>query len=186
MIAIIFVLIINCLIIKALIKEGVDKEFHDKVFKYSIIAAIAIPVYFFAFFVPNIVIQGDKDIYSKVEYSSTGKIYDVMVTYDIDVEEVEAGEDKYRNIISMYPKAIHWSNGGTSYNSDGWYDTEGSWVYFLDQERKEYEVLIPEVEFNYKDQLESVGTITILVVTGAFVTSLFIAKKHYDYLNLTR
>ena len=133
------------------------QKIDDKIYYVSIITAIFIPIFVFAYIVPDIVIEGYHKEYTNI-VSSSGKTYSVMVEFYIYENESSHydGDDEYISYTTLYiPRTIYWSNGGQSYDSyhdDG--GEIGDTVDFMDQEGHEYEVIIPKMNFAYEEQLE--------------------------------
>ena len=171
-IAVPFVCIENIYVLWTTIKSK-DNSIDYYHFIACVVAVILIPIILFAFYIPNIVLTGEKDIYTQVK-SSTGKEYDVMVLFDIRYEETEDEKHKF----FYYPLTIKWSNGGECRNQLDEYGELGDWVDFEDQEGKEYEVKVSEPSYTFMEQLYALGTFDKIVYIVSFGSSLTIVIKY--------
>ena len=153
------------------------QEVDYKVYYVSIITAIIIPIFVFAYIVPNIIIDGYHKEYTNI-ISSSGITYTVMVEFYIYENEYSHydGDNEYISYAILYsPRTIFWSNGGQSY--DDYHDDGGEvgdMVDFVDQEGHEYEVLIPKMNFTYKEQLKKLSLFDKSFYLLIFSTSITI------------
>lgn len=159
------------------------QEIDDKVYYVSIITAIFIPIFVFAYIVPNIIIDGYHKEYTNIT-SSSGKTYTVMVEFYIYENEYSHydGDDEYISSTIFYiPRTIYWSNGGRSY--DDYHDEggeAGDIVDFVDQEGHEYEILIPKMNFTYEEQLKKLSKFDksfYLLIFSASITIISLKNK---------
>lgn len=154
------------------------KTITKNVFIISLIIFIITPLFFFFYLVPNQTIEGQRNIYSQISHYSTKQekdlVYNVMVTYDIFVED---------NQTYLMPLSINWSNGGSCHQDEGDYGKSGEVVTLIAQDDEKYKITLPTVEYDYVEQLKNVNiALTILCVlvfvyTGYNVFTYLVNKK---------
>lgn len=157
----------------------------DWMFKASAVFAIASPLLFFAYMVPNSTIECNKDIVSTVYQN--GNTWLVPVTYEIFNDERNTEyTDYYDNsgsfeyyVMCLKPLVINWPNGGKSYqNCDDEYGEVGEKVTLISQRGDEFEIVIPDVEFEYIDQLKSLSLGDWLWFIVPFLSSIVVVYKY--------
>lgn len=183
-----FYVITSLLITMYAISSVVKKDnnlIDDLTFKISVVLMIVSPLLFFAYTVPNTTVECKKDIVSKV--SNNGNTWTVSVTYEIFSDErYSEHEDYYGNsnsneyyVMCLKPLVINWPNGGKSYqNRDDEYGEVGERVTLISQRDDEFKIEIPNVEFEYIDQLKSIDIEGWLWFIVPFLSSIIVVFKY--------
>lgn len=159
---------------------------NDWVIKFIICFIMLIPIYFFGRVIPSTTVEGEYTIESKVTTSS-GKTYTEDVSYEVFLDERyyegRDGDSYEYSIRCLRPLSINWDNGGTSYqNGEDEYGEAGETVRLYSQRDEEFKILIPEPNFNYSDQMKSLG-LNGLWYYIPFLLSIFDA---YSYFKLKK